>query len=262
VNRARAAQDDADYRPGSYANYVAAARYGKRTSWLDAPAYAATERDFHARYIELLRAPEIDPAPLLPLAAELLIDAPGAHDKRPLPVAERELPDGVLADVVENALPDWRVMVERVTGDPFTVPTAAIASVLAFTAERHGPQRRVLDAWHREEHERDLARASQVVDRAPPWIYVDGVPWIPLAPTCTPPPGVVGGRACVARCYRAGEGWVVSGRVDLAEAVARDVLLRRLTVELWRERTRERRTTWEDLARRQPTTFYRACAGA
>lgn len=261
MNRVRAAQDDAEYRGGSYANYVAAARYAHRERWLDEAAYASRELEFHARYLEALRAPEVDPAPVRALAAELLLDAPATHDKRPLPVAEHELPDTVLADVVEDALPDWRVMIERVTGDAFTAPTAAMAGVLAFTAERHGPQRRVIDAWHREESDRALARAAQVVDRTPPWVYCEGVPWIPLAAHATPPAGTVRGGTCVVRCYRAGAGWAESGRVDLAAAAAPEALVRRLTLELWRERTHERRATWEDLARRQPTTFYRACAG-
>jgi hypothetical protein len=62
----------------------------------------------------------------------------------------------------------------------------------------------------------------------------------------------------VGRPYRVGDGWAWSCVATLPRAPDTDVLLRRLRLELWRERTRERRMTFEDLLRHRPEVLYRA----
>ncbi|MDO9280669.1 MAG: hypothetical protein Q7U06_02105, partial [Pseudomonadota bacterium] len=184
--------DEALFEPGVYLNYQ---RFGGAE--LDAPAYDAAERAFHARALAVLQgdAPWSDPE-LLRLAAVLKIDHPLHHDVRPPRIAEVPVPDEVFSDIVEDLVPDYAVLTERVTGDdrPPTVPVVGALAFVPMTADG----RRPIDWWGEEEDDRALVRAARVVDASPPGLFQDGVPLLPYPERFTPsgpaPAGVYVGR--------------------------------------------------------------------
>jgi hypothetical protein len=118
-----------------------------------------------------------------------------------------------------------------------------------------------LDAWHEEERQdRALVRSARVIAEAPPCLWLDGRPLLPLSPSWSPdagPPGPVVGRA-----YRVGDGWGWACVRALPRAPDPGVVLRRMTLELWRLRLHDRRVTFEDVLRERSTVVYRACAEA
>lgn len=243
------AQDESELRPGDHANYLA---FGGGP--LDAAAYAEAERQF---WTDLQRwlAGDLPFGALLPHRDRLGLDLRPHHDGRRLLPAEVELPDELLADAVEDEVPDAGVFVERITGDPLVRPTVGVMAALAWV-EALGPHRRAVDAWAEEEPDRALVSAANRVDRAPPCLYVDGVPQLPLAARMTPPGGPKG--IYVARAYRLGDGWAWSSRVDLPALPPLEPYLQRLVVEGWSLRLRERRSTWEDVLRHRSEVVYRA----
>lgn len=223
----------------------------------DAAAYQAAERAFHDAAVEVLQGlrPWSDPE-LARLAAFLRVDAPLHHDRRPSRIAEVPVPDEALADAAEDLVPDLAVYAERVTGDdrPLDVTSAAVLLFLPLFDDGKRP----IDWWTGEEPDRPLARSARVVDEAPPCVWVDGRPILPLAERRMPagvPPGVFVGRA-----YRLGDGWAWSCLMPLPAAPAPGPLLRRLDLELRRLRLRDRRATWEDLLRSRPELVYRAAS--
>ncbi len=243
--------DEVLFRAGSYASYQL---YGG----VAPPAtVTAWERALHAACVEVLQGarPWSDPE-LAEVARALRVDHPIVHDRRPPRVATRAVPDDALADATEDVLPDCGVTCERVLGAPGAVSVLA-AAVLAFVPfDRSG--RRPIDWWTDEEPDRTLAVAARVVDASTPGLFRDGVSTLPrpsrLCPDpATAPPGVVVGRP-----YRVGDGWAWSCVAALPRVPDPDILLRRLRLELWRERTRERRMTFEDLLRHRPEVLYRA----
>lgn len=220
----------------------------------------AWERHFFDRMRAVLegRAPW-DDAELRELAALLLIDHPVVHDRRPPRVADREVPDEALADIVEDLVPDYAVLCERVTGDD-DGPSVLAAAVLAFVPfEESG--RRPIDWWADEETDRGIIIAARILDASPPGLFVDGVSLLPLAPKRVPT-GPAPSGPVVARPYRVGEGWAWAMVRPLPCVPNADVVLRRLTLALWDERRHDRRTTFEDLLRMRPELLYRACLEA
>lgn len=243
--------DEALYEPGS------------PTSWRfwggvgDDDAYFAQERAFHALHLAILGGdrPWSDPE-LARLGAALRVDHPLLHDRRPSRVAELVVPDEALADAAEDLVPDLGIHAERVTGDD-RPPDVVVAAALLFVP-MFPDGKRPMDWWSEEEPDRPLARSARVVDEAPPCLWQDGVPLLPLAPRRVPsgpaPAGVYVGRA-----YRVGEGWAWSTVLPLPALPSVAPLRRRLELELWRLRLQDRRATWEDLLRRRPEVVYRAC---
>jgi hypothetical protein len=122
--------------------------------------------------------------------------------------------------------------------------------------------RRPLDRWAEEEADRALVRSAKVVAASAPGLFADGVPLLPVAEPWIPSgPGPRG--ICVGRAYRVEAGWAWSGCLALPRVPDRDVLLRRLHLELWRERRFERRASLEDMLRARPEVLYRAaCEGS
>jgi len=241
-------QDEALFEAGSAENY---ARFGGGT--LSPAQLHAAEQAFHEAYLAWLAG--AGPfAALEPLARAAGLAGERRHDKRRLHDARVPLPDSVLADVVEDEVADARVLVERITGNPYDrPPTGALAALAWMTTIG---ERRAVDAWFEDERDRALTHAMRCVDRAPPCLYRDGVPLLPLSRQQTPaggPPGVY-----VARAYRLGEGWGFSCKLDLPACPDAAVLERRLLVESWRIRAEERRATWEDVLRRRSEVVYRA----
>lgn len=244
--------DEALFEPGSYLNYQ---RFGGLG--LTEPGWEEAERAFHARAMAVLQgdAPW-DDAALLHLAALLMLDHPGHHDTRPPRVAEVVVPDEVLSDIVEDLVPDYGVLTERVTGDdrPATVPIVGVLAFVAMTFEG----RRPLDWWAEEEEDRPLVRSARIVDNSGPSLFRDGVPLLPYADVRRPdgpaPAGVYVGRP-----YRVEAGWAWSTCVALPRVPNLRAVTRRLTLELWQQRRLERRVSWEDVARARPELIYRTC---
>jgi hypothetical protein len=248
--------DEALFEPGSYTNYV---RFGGAPT-LDEPAWEAAEHAFHERYLAVLQgdAPWADPE-LLRLAALLRVDHPPHHDTRPPRVAEQVVEDAVLSDIVEDLVPDYAVLVERVTGDdrPATVATVSVLFFTPTTFDGRSP----LDWWADEETDRPLVRSARVIDSSPPGLFQDGRPLLPYAPRRVPdgpaPTGIY-----VARPYRVGDGWAWSGVLPLPRVPALRAVRARLTLERWRHRLTERRASEEDVVRARPEVLYRACCEA
>jgi hypothetical protein len=249
--------DEALFEPGVYLNYQ---RFGGAE--LDAAAYDIAERAFHARVLAVLQgdAPWADPE-LLRLAAVLKIDHAPHHDVRPPRIAEVPVPDHVFSDIVEDLVPDYAVLTERVTGDdrPPTVPVVGALAFVPMTADG----RRPIDWWSEEEDDRALVRAARVIDASPPGLFQDGVPLLPYPERFTPsglggaPPGVYVGRP-----YQVPTGWAWSTCLQLQRVPTLAVVTRRLVLELWQHRRTERRASLEDCLRARPEVFYRACCEA
>lgn len=249
------AGDEALFEPGSFTNYR---RFGGVE--LDEPAWRAAEEAFHARYLAVLggAAAYGDPE-LVRLGGLLRVDLPDHHDTRPPRVAEIPVPDEVLSDVVEDLVPDYAVLVERVTGDerPPSVPAVAVLFFVPSTFDG----RRPLDWWAEEEDDRPLVRSAKVLDSSPPCLFRDGRPLLPYAPKRVPagpaPEGV-----CVARPYLVGETWHWSCVLPLPRVPDLAAVRARLRLETWRHRLTERRASVEDAVRARPEVLYRACCEA
>lgn len=246
------AQDESLPFAGNYGNYQSFCGYDPAHR-LGPAAYAQAESAFNQAVQQWLagRCALQAVSAFLPT---LGVQPEAKHDRRGLLVAPVVLGDDVLADVAEDWMPDAGVLVERVTGDPFSPPSVAIFAVLAWAPELAGP--RAVDAWAADEPERPLVHAMRAIERAPPCVYVDGVPALPLPERMTPPGGPTG--CYVARAYPVGSEWAFSTRLDLPARPDTASLARRLLVELWRLRTKERRASWEDVLRQRPLTVYRA----
>jgi hypothetical protein len=246
-----AAGDESGFCAGSVDNH---ALYG--AGRVSAADYPAAERCFHDDVLRWLSG-GLPFAALAPHVQRLGLDERPHHDSRPLVPCDQPLPDDVLADAVEDEVPDAAVLVERILGEHHPRPPVGALAALAWL-ETLGPNRRAVDAWADTERDRALVLRMRRIDRSPPCLYHDGVPLLPLPPRMTPtggPPGIY-----VARAYRVGDGWAYSSRVDLPALPALPPLLRRIRVEGWRLRTRERRATWEDVQRQRSSVLYRAAA--
>lgn len=251
--------DEALFEPGSYLNYQ---RYGGTE--LDAAAYLAAEIAFHDRVLAVLQgdAPWADPE-LRRLAGVLHIDHQPHHDVRPPRIAELQVPDVVFADIVEDLVPDYAVLTERITGDDrvATVPVVAALAFVPMTAD----SRRPIDWWGEEEDDRALVRSARVVDASPPGLFRDGVPLLPYPERFVPAglhanPAPVG--IYVGRPYLTASGWAWSTCVHLLRVPTLSAVRRRIALELWQHRRTERRASLEDCLRARPEVFYRACCEA
>lgn len=247
-----ASGDEALFEPGSFTNYR---RFGGGA--LDEAAYGDTERAFHARVLAVLQgeAPYSDPE-LRRLAGLLQVDLPDHHDTRPPRVAEIPVPDEVLSDVVEDLVPDYAVLVERVTGDD-RAPTVPAVAVLFFVPSTFDG-RRPLDWWAEEEDDRPLVRSARVIDSSPPCLFQDGRPLLPYAPKRVPE-GPAPSGVYVARPYLVGEAWRWSCVLPLPRVPDLRAVRARLRLESWRHRLLERRASAEDVVRARPEVLYRTC---
>ncbi|MDP2317371.1 MAG: hypothetical protein Q8P41_31090 [Pseudomonadota bacterium] len=248
--------DEALFEPGDFVNYQ---RFGGTE--LNERSWRAADEGFHARALAVLQgdAPWADPE-LLRLAALLKIDHPTHHDLRPLRIAEVPVPDEVLSDIVEDLVPDYAVLTERVTGDD-RVATVPVVGVLAFVPMTF-EGRRPLDWWGEDEDDRALVRAARVVDSSPPGLFRDGVPLLPYAERRQRPEGPAPAGIYVGRPYLLATGWAWSTCVELPRVPTLAAVTRRLRLELWQHRRTERRASIEDCVRARPEVLYRACCEA
>jgi hypothetical protein len=222
---------------------------------------AAKEAEFEALLLDVLggRRPWSSPE-LRDAIAWLRLDVPVRHDRRPPRIAEQVVPDEVLSDVAEDLMPDVALMGERVTGDdrPLTVVMAAVLFFVPFTED----SRRPLDWWADEETDRPLVRSARVIDGAPPCLWEDGRPLIPLAELRRPDPATAPRGIYVGRAYRVADGWAWSSCLHLPRRPDPRVVERRMHVELLRYHLHDRRRTWEDALRQSPEVLYRICCEA
>lgn len=211
--------------------------------------------------------------------------APRAHDRRPVRPAPYTLPDEALAHIVEDRLPDVRVLLERALGPfaelhlPPRVVTAGAAILGKAPLLRAGVrcyERLLKDKPKPPAAHRAVLRA---VLNAPAMLWrLDGpraTPLLPLsnhyrpddpwlAPTWRlghPLPDLLEGvPAVVALGIHTPDRFWLAGVVPFPRIPSPQILLRRLTLEHQRLRRHDRRLTWEDLLRNRPEVLYRtAC---
>lgn len=243
--------DEALYTPGSFKNFQ------RWTGGMEEAEWAVADLRFHELAEAILQGEAPWDTPELPeLAHRLGLDYPRKHDTRPPRVCDQVLPDELLSDIVEDLVPDYAVMTERITGDDRPLD-AAVVSVLFFVPTTWDG-RRPIDWWGEEETERELVQAARILDSSPPCLFADGVPLLPYAPRRVPegpcPRGIYVGRP-----YRVGEEWAWSGVVPLTGEPDLGALRARLRLEHWQHRRLERRASWEDMLRARPEVLYRAC---
>jgi hypothetical protein len=249
--------DEALVERGDYKNYLAFGSFTGAVEALAEPDWAAAELAFGVRVRGVLEGTFAwDDPELLRLAALLRVDHPAHPDARPPREAEQVVPDEVLSDVVEDLLPDYAVLTERVTGDdrPPSVPAVAVLFFVPATWDG----RRPIDWWSEEETDRPLVRSARVIDSSPPCLFQDGVPLLPLAaprmPSGPAPRGVY-----VARPYLVAGRWEWSCVLPLPRVPNLAAVRRRMRLELWRHRLDERRASNEDVLRTRPEVLYRTC---
>ncbi len=280
----RCAQDEGLHTPGSYENCL---RYSwPRTSLSDPASWDREERRFHAAYLAVLGGlrPWND-GELLGAARALGVDGPRHHDARPGRVAPVQVGDEVLCDVVEDAVPELMMLLERVTGQPGMPARPAVGAVAVLGFAHCGIEgTRPVEGWMDESRGRRassdadsaLVRAVRVIDDAPMGVWVDAVALVPIVPALCPLPldpiWARLPRAFAGRPYKISGGaegdWAFSCLIPLPAPAAstapaeqaRRILTRRLDLELWDLRRTERRATFEDVLRQRPEVVARAAA--
>ncbi len=218
---------------------------------------------------------------LLALTARLGLDGPLRHDTRPLPSSPMAPSLESMCDLVEDWTPDGSQAGPDVVLGPWAdeepdraLRMLATAVLLYARTHRHG--RRTVDTWQKDRSRpRSIdKRALRALDRTPPMLWkVSGDTWTPILPIADSawPLGPVSGTPIplpsrgvthvVARLLPLDDGTTVAiTPLGLPEAPPVDLLMRRLTLALWRHRRTNRRASWEDALRARPEVLYRTCA--
>lgn len=164
-----------------------------------------------------------------------------------------DVTDEMLADLAEDYNPDLGVMVERLTGDPFSRWTAPLAGVLLFVPTL-GRGLRACEVWAEEEKDRELVRAVRAVDKAAPWIWEGERPL-----TFGEEPS---GPCWIGRWVDAPGGRHRLGAVELPSSCRLESVYRRLELELWRYRVWKTGAGLAELLRKRPELLYRSVAEA
>lgn len=248
----------------------------------DQETWAADDTLWQAQAHEVLRGERSWSDPdWLACATRLGLIGPLTHDRRALSLATVDLPLQLQVDLLENQGPDLpEAGLDFVLGpyadlDP-PQPLRALAAAVMMWLRVHAHGRRTVDAWVRDagKPHLDQRQALKALERAPPMLWDTTVtPWRPLLPVMAGalPPGPVEGvitplvpgpTVCaVARLLPLSDGrWVAHTALGLPLVPPSDVLIRRLTLALWRLRRSNRRATWEDALRARPEVLYRTCA--
>ncbi|MSP54886.1 MAG: hypothetical protein EXR69_04675 [Myxococcales bacterium] len=266
-------QDEALFTAGSLDN---CRRYGGGIT--DPLRWEHEERRFHQSMLGVLAGIRSwDDADLLDSARLLGIDGPRHHDARPGRLADAVVNDELLCDVVEDAVPELMMLLERVTGVegmPARPPIGAVAVLGFIHCGIEGT--RPIDGWMDDETDRALVQAVRVIDDAPMSLWSQsaapelGRSFLPVVPSLRPcPDDAVWAslpEAFLGRPYRvsapSGPRWAFSCVVPVTTRQARrhvaSALTRRLTLELWDLRRTERRSTFEDVLRHRPEVVCRS----
>ena len=198
------------------------------------------------------------------LAAELAIDAPLRHDRRPVRPAMAPTPDDVICDLAEDWVPSLGLLAPpRVLGpwSMLDLPRRVrvfCGAVMSF-APLFPPSIRPMSRPGRTKPKLDGAIKSALIAvlRAPMMVWTPGPdgslsPVLPLArrsrpdgPVAAVPPG----PAVLGRAVRHPGGWWLACALPLPAVPEPEVLVRRLTLEHQRLRRHDRRMTWEDTLR-------------
>lgn len=168
----------------------------------------------------------------------------------PPPKLERHCPDGLLADITEDFVPDLGVMGERITGNPEQPLTTPLAAAMLYVPTLE-EGRRALDLWSREVGDRGLKLAVRALDRAPPWVYQgdQAVAWGTAQ--------IQGPDCWVGRFYIGPQGPTRSAAFALPEGLSLRPLWRRLQGELWRLRLLQPEVGLYELLHMRPELMYR-----
>lgn len=217
---------------------------------------------------------EAEESDLTPLAAALSIPTKRTHDSRPPQVGPFPVTDVVLADIVEDTLPDvGLVAADRLLGpwadERFRRELVCAAAVHLCWLPMLDHNGSPCDRWANNGRKPTIAMRKSVraVSKAPPMLWTRD--WKPLLPLLDHfvPDGPVSGRVVplageqevvLARVTPTSEGWHCNGAIGLPSTPPLDRLLRRLDLELLRSRRHERRMTWEVFLRARPEVLYRA----
>ena len=227
------------------------------------------DEEFCAIYLDILSGHQ-DWSAIDAVAGPLGLVVPRKHDPRPPHTAPRHIDDVVLSDIGEDQVPDMGVVsIDRVLG-PFSddatprgVRTVA-GSVMALSPLLRGgvlPVSRMVK--QRPRPETAMSSSLRALARTPAMLWSSRpslTPMLPFAPAYAPHAVSNQPNApfFVGRVVMSPDGWWVSGALPLPHAPPVSVLMRRLTLELYRLRRHERRLTWEDLLRERAEVLYRS----
>lgn len=265
------AGDEATPEPADYKNYL---DFGVREGEAALPEdeWRALDEGFMRLYRAVLDGEQPWSALDAP-ARRLGLAGPASHDRRPLDQAPERISDAVLADHVEDWMPDVGLLSrDRVLGPwsderlPAWVRRVAGASVAFSKLVNPGvsPVHRVGRA--RPKPERPHRIALRIIGESPPCVWSVGAdgsltPVIPIsrhARPAGPVSGVPRAPAVIGRAVKGPDGWFLSAALPLPGAPPRAGLVRRLMLELLRHRRIERRASWEDLLRGRSELVYRS----
>lgn len=261
------AGDEALPDPYDYENYL---EFPGGEPVLEPEAYAAADRSFLAIYRDILGGRATLAAIEAPARA-IGVWGPARHDRRPLEPATQRIPDEILADHVEDWVPDVGLQSpDRVLGPwaegplPARVRLAAGAAVCFCPWVTPGvtPAERV--ARSKPKPSKPYRAALRAIAAAPPMVWaVEGDrlrPHLPLFPRGRPDGPVLGvpdAPAVIGRVVPSAEGWFLACALPLPGLPPAAGLTRRLYLELLRVRRAERRASWEDALRRRAEVIYR-----
>ncbi len=243
--------------------------------------YETLDREFAERYRGILRGEGTRDTDFDRLAHRLGVLGEITHDRRRPPEASVPVGDILLADLLENEVPDLGPIADDSILGPYADegPGRALRIAAAAAIAFHTPMEYQVLALRHWERSRPrppalLRKSIKCVARTPAMIWepqANGsfVPLLPLARGYLPEgpvhalPALLhkGGHAAVlARVYPLQhQGWVASGAIGLPQIPPLKALQARLDLELLRLRRHERRSTWEDLLRKAPQVLYRFC---
>ena len=264
------AGDEVTPEPASYANYLSFGAASGEVA-LDEPEWARLDEAFMALYRGVLDG-DRPWSELAEPARVLGLSGPAAHDRRPLDKAPERISDAVLADHVEDWVPDVGLLApDRVLGPWSDEPlpawvrrTAGAALCYAkLVSQGVSPAHRI--ARGKPKPPRDYRASLRIIGESPPCVFSvqpDGalLPLLPLSRHAVPHGPVLGlpdAPAVVGRAVKGPEGWFLSTGLPLPGLPPRAGLIRRLQLELLRLRRVERRTSWEDVLRRRSELVYR-----
>lgn len=264
------AGDEAVLHPADYAQYV---RYSRRPDKISGEAHAAHDADFRRLYRAVLDGDASWNA-LAPVLAAMNLDEPRAHDVRPLNLAPGPVSDGLLADTAEDQVPAiGMIAADRILGPmseepiPRWVRRQAGAAMAFVPLLRAGVSPVARAVYQRPRPPTRISSAFRAIARTPPMLWraqggrlTPALPFIaamhPTAPVNVPDGAVVLGRVVPI----VGGQWWVACALPLPAMPDPDILIRRMTLEMWRLRRLDHRISWEDVLRERGEVLYRtAC---
>ena len=266
------AGDEALCWSGSYDNYLRHMAWLGSEEAMGADQYAALDLEFERVYRKILDG-EAPWEAIDPLSAALQVDFRVRTDRRPPGVAETVVTDAQMSDITENQLPQ----VGQIAPDRFLGPWAdeplprwvrvQVAAAMVFVPELDpgvAPWARRIK--RKPMPEPPVRQTLRIMARTPPMLWeVNGdrlTPLLPLGPRFLPEGpvrGIPDVPAVLGRVIACREGAYLAASLPLIRRPPVSVIERRLRLEYFRLRRRERRLSWEDLLRERGEVLYRSC---